>query len=369
MNQKILIHIHSDTKFLHDSSLFVDKGFNNQIIVIGTGQRPAQLPDEFFFYNRTIQPIQEIIKHVEKSDHIILYKLDELKIELLQLIPPEKKVILRFFGSELYNLKRDKYISERTRRALYPISGEQTPVKILKNLIRQFFPSKERADYKVQKEIYQRLNGIIMVHKSEYDELRENFYMPPFIRVPHTRKINLNVLKKDSIILGNSRHLWNNHLDILSELKSCKNLDKYRLFLFFSYGPNNNYVKKVRQKASYFKNIHLQETFLTYTQFQNEFLESSAVVINSYRQHAGGSIFSGITHGCKIYLNPRNSTSRWLKEKGFLIADVKDLKKDIENNNIRLTPDEMQFNANRYLEMESAYTPKDFVKKIKEILS
>ena len=74
------------------------------------------------------------------------------------------------------------------------------------------------------------------------------------------------------------------------------------------------------------------------------FKKASALVINTYRQKALGSILLALKNGVKVYLNVKNSTLQILYSKGLLVYTVDQLFDDLENNTMCFGPDEINNN-------------------------
>lgn len=369
---KQLIHIHTDPKFVYDSEIYRNKHFNNQIIFIrDLDDLKVVSPFPIFYFKKDKKSIPHILNHIQKADAVFLYDLCSFKINLLNHIPSNKKIFLRLFGYELYNLKKDKYISKRIQRAFFPINKKQSLSRNIKNLIRQFHLPKTSFNQSQQKEIYSKIDFILLHNKFEYRELKLDFYLPTYLKLALLLKPPSKVLthhKKNLIIIGNNRIMWNNHLDILKSLYPFRRNPNFKFYLFFSYGSENFYTRRVRDLSMHFNNLTLQEDFLNKEEFLKVYSRASALVINSYRQHALGNIFAGIFSGCKIYLNKRSSTFRWLKECGFIISEVSKLKRDLKNNNIRLSKEEMEFNIRKYKEEREKYSQKDFLEAVEAYL-
>lgn len=137
--------------------------------------------------------------------------------------------------------------------------------------------------------------------------------------------------------------------------------------LFFNYGSNNYYTDTVRREVNQ-KNIVLLENFLSIENFNKIYDNATALVINSYRQHALGNIFSALLSGTKVYLNKKSSTYKWLKHEGFIISEINELPRDIDNNKIMLTQKEYQHNVNCYNQMKANYTNINFIENIITVL-
>lgn len=367
---KKIVQIHTDRKFLYESEFYKSDTVENQIIFVGDkGDVDGNYRNLVKVFSK--EDIDEIIEIVKNADLIILSGLCSFKKNFLEKLPSDKVVLLRLFGFELYQLKRDQFISNETRKSFFPIRKNQSLIRNLKNLIHQYHQKPIKFDSEKQKKIFGRLNAIIMVNEFEYTELKNLFSLPKFLKLnlpPVNENLDINKPKKNTIIIGNSKHFWNNHIDILKMLRRVKNIGNYQLFLFFNYGPESEYTQKVRELSGSFDHLTFQKEFLSMPDFLKVYSEASALVINSYRQHALGNIFTAIFNGCKIYLNKRSSTFDWLKTNNFIISEVSELKNDIKSGKIGLSKTEMEFNVNRYKQLAQEYSQKDFVSAVENIL-
>jgi hypothetical protein len=218
-----------------------------------------------------------------------------------------------------------------------------------------------------QEKVYRRLTGVMMINKEEYDELSASFYLPKLIELQfsnHEKEIHelkSKSPKLNKIIVGNSGGRWNNHFEILNIINKAENKSGIEFHLFFSYENESPYSRDVRSLAKKIKNVYLIEQFLNKEDFESIYYSSAALIINSYRQHAVGNIITALKFGCKIYLNKRSSTYRWLLSKGFLVTEIGDLENDVSNNNISLTPGEQLHNFNCFLAVIKNYSLDDFL--------
>ena len=369
-----LLHIHTDIKFIHDTLRYVNNDFKNFIIYLGDENEQikgklSNIGIPFLIIPKQLSALNEIKDLSDDYDGVVLYDLCRFKTLLLDKISG-KKIFLRLFGYELYSKVMHRYISKTTLHFANPITLRKYSLKnYVKRKIKRLFNKEFNFDSEKQIELYKKINAILLVNKYEYNELNKYFYLPPFIQIGLNRKTEASPYKKENkIIIGNSRHKWNNHLDILNILNPVKKTEFTYLF-FFNYGSENPYNQKVKAEASKNKNCILIEDFLSIEDFENIYKTAAALVINSYRQHALGNIFTGILSGCKIYLNKKNSTYQWLKTEGFLINTINQLKSDLKKNDLYLTPEQQVFNMNKYRELQQSYTNADFINNIKTVLN
>lgn len=369
-----LIHLHTDFKFLHDTLKYKSPLIYNEIIFIGDvddsiieALEKLQLPYKTF--NKT--EVDKVIDIISFFDGVVLYGLDKIKSDLLIQFGENIKVFLRLFGYELYSLNSDKYINKKTLNLFDFLALKKYGFKTyIKRKIKRILRFKYMSNRERQKEIYSKIDAVLLHNQFEYDELRKYFYLPRFIQVPLTgetpKTFDLSN-KMEGIIVGNSRSSWNNHLDIFRIIKKSKIFNNYKFLLFFNYGADNDYTEKVRNEANQ-NSFVLIEEFLDIQEFSRVYNTAAALVINSYRQHALGNIFTAILSGTKVYLNKKSSTYRWLKHEGFIISEITELPSDIDNNKIKLIIEEFQHNINCYNQIKDNYTNTNFVENVITIL-
>ena len=375
MNSSKLLHIHTDPKFLHDTLRYQHPGFYNHIVFLGTNNQQIQnklenLSVDYTIFEINDETLQLLIEKTADYDGVVIYELWDFKVKYLEALPMQSKVILRFFGYELYKRVVNQYVSKKTLKYAYPITLEKYSLKnFIKRKVKRLLNREFYSDTEKQKKLYQKIDAILLVNQYEYEDLKKNFYLPEFIALPMNRAVEVKTFSKENkIIIGNSKNFWNNHLNVLTIINSVKNIDT-QYVVFFNYGEDNLYTENVRQETAKNENIQLIEDFLIIDEFDEIYNNAAALVINSYRQHALGNIFTGILKGCKIYLNQRSSTYKWLIQHGFLISEIADLKADLKSNNIYLSPQEQVQNIGCYQQLQSEYTQEEFLIKIKKLLS
>lgn len=368
-----LIHLHTDFKFLHDTLRYRSSKLDNVIVFIGEANEDItsklkNFPFEYHIF--ATEQIYQILEKIDESDGVVLNDLEKIKVKILEKISSDKKVFLRLFGYELYGLKRDKFLSKKSLELVKPITLKKYSIQgYLKRRIKRELGLEFKVDLKSQKELYSKINAILLFNKFEYEDLSKYFYLPKFIQLSLETDISeMPTLtnKNNEIIIGNSRNPWNNHLDIFKELKKSKKIINYRLLIFFNYGPIGSYTQAVKENKN--STTHFIEDFLDKENFENVFKTASALVINSYRQHALGNVFTALTSGAKVYLNKKSSTYKWLKYEGFAVSNIDELAKNIDCNEVKLTLSEHEQNSNCFKKLKTNYTATNFIENIITVL-
>lgn len=358
------LHIHTDSKFLHDTLKYIDDRVHNTIIYIGEETPDVLLKLKTFNIPFSIlspnQSVAQILNDLEKYDRVILNEFCAIKREIVRKANSSNKFYLRLFGYELYGHNLYKYLHKSTINSAFYISFQKhTLINYLKRKIKRFLKIDLIKDKSSINNDLKKLSGIILVSQEEYDELKTDFNLPSFIQLPLSNsEKNINVKEKNStIIFGNSKHYWNNHLEVLKKIRGSK----ANLMLFFSYGSDNLYTQKIEELVAKEPTYTIQKSFLSFSEFENRYSTSAAIVINSYRQHALGNIITAIFSGCKIYLNPKSATYKWLINNHFYISTISNFKTDINTSNIYLSKQQIEHNIACYLQITKSYTTQNFI--------
>jgi hypothetical protein len=379
-----LLHIHHNIVFIDHSRRYVCENIYNEVLFIGVNNEEnlAKLKKygiDFKIIEKSKENINSIVEYANKFHGVVFNDPTEMEIQILLQLNPKIKTFLKLFGAELYMICADKFLSEKTWQLQPKI--QPTLINKIKRLY-HFFKRKLKIllnkEYSVkldnQKIIYQRLDAILIMSKYEYDDLNKLFYLPKIIERQFIDQINdINECKvisqkENKIIIGNSGHRWNNHIDVLDIIKNSENKDNIEFHFFFSYGTESFYSQKVKSLAQEIKNTHLIEKFLVKDEFELIYTQASALIINSYRQHAVGNIIAAIKYGCKIYLSKRSSTYHWLLSKGIIISEIDNLKNDIENKNIKLSVEKQQHNIDCFVKAVKDYPVKNFINNVIAVL-
>lgn len=366
MVSKRIIHIYSDPKFVTEVRKFESEYFDNVLIFLGNREEiPKSLQAKnITFYSKKRDVIPKILKISTGADLVVINGLDYFNERIVLNLPERVKIAWRFYGSELYSRMPDAVFSGLTQDALNVNVIRRFVITSVKRNLIKVLPSLSSFNRAIR-----RIDYFLGAFREEYDLLRSvGFDLPPFIMLPFKFQYFTKGLvfpKKPLIILGNSRSPFNNHLNILEEMKGIPLPPDLRIILFFNYCKESNYTRVVRKEAEKWPQIELVERFLQKSEFRKVYQQSAALVINGYRQMALGNIFTAICSGTKIYLSERNITYKWMKSLQFEISTIEmDLSHDLGKSNFYSTEEHAEHNLRKLIELTDRYTYKDFQKVI-----
>ena len=366
---KKIIHIHSDHKFIMDSERFAGESFDNELLILDTKNSfNKEYHNKALFFDPNPENLNDILAVVNSVDILVIYNLDFFKSQIVNRVDKRVKIVWRFFGTELYSRKLHLYLSTKSRSFFIP--------KLFKGQVKRIFPflfQEEKLFYRAIK----RSDAIVCVFKEEYKYLIRHWnHLPKFIplsldKLPYTKEIDfeLEYPKKNTVVFGNSRSNYNNHLDILEMVETCNLNKKINIKILFNYGVENAYTDKVREMATGIEKVTLIDSFMPPDEFNDYYGPVAALVNNTYRQFALGNIMSALHRGVKIYLNKKNPTYTWFKNEGLNIYEIEDLKKDLETGNIHLTKSEIAHNLKCLRNLKNVYPNTDFHLQIMQLLN
>lgn len=347
-----LIHIHSESKFLMSIDKYQHDLFENSMLIIGhKNHSNSKYHDIAVFFKREEENIDKIVKYISKFDLVIFEELTPFNKKILLKLPKKIKVSWRFFGYELYSKRLDLMLSDHSLKVLD--SGLKYKSKKSLKKYFEFIKYKYSFIYHFFKYV-KRIDNIQVTSKEEYNFIKKHWlFLPKMLLIPIVRNVKYEKYeKKDFIILGNSKNIFNNHLDILDIIKNCGNVDGYKVKMFLSYGVDNEYYQEVYRKATEISKVEVITDFLSREEFNQIYKDAAALVLNCYRQMALGNILTAIEHNCKIYLNEKNPLKQWLHNAGFYVFSIADFDKDYKFNNLKLSENHSKNNIFKLNELK-----------------
>lgn len=370
MHKLKVIHIHTDYKFVNDSNFFEGDLFDNQIIII-QNKEPynGSFKGKALLLTSKFNDVNKIINICKNANLVVLYDLDIIKCRIALSLSQDVKIAWRFFGYELYGKRVDIFASEKSNL----LNQDQIIIKYLKTIY-HYLKYKKHKDNpnKLFIKGIKKIDYMLVLSKEEYEFLSKFWpEIPEFIPLPHIffdKSITLpnvdakNNNSKPTIIIGNNRSFYNNHLDIIELIEKKSNKTNYNFTILFNYGPVNKYTKAVKKAIENKQYYTLIENFIPPDEFEKFYQNISALVINGYRQMAGANIFLALQNGVKVYLNKRNVFLQWLKNEGFKVYTIEDFVKDLTNNNLKGDKTLAEYNLKQLVEFSGKYTKDDFQK-------
>jgi dTDP-N-acetylfucosamine:lipid II N-acetylfucosaminyltransferase len=366
-----VVHIYTETTFLIETELYNKSLFSNTIILIGeniTDKRVAAFNP--IIVSGTKTDLIRVVNICSAADLVVLYELDFVKSYIALKIPQNITVAWRFFGAEIYSNNLDIYLSESSLNSFNANKEKFSKLLNPKSIYRKLVSlSKNRSFIGNHfEEAIERINLFMCLSEQEYNHLTHiQKNLPPFIQIPTDIKFPKRSIpsKTNLVIIGNSRSIFNNHIDIIDIIENARFSEQLRFLIPFSYGVELYYTREIRLRVKNAKkNIELLENFMSYDAYFDLVSTAKAAVFNGYRQMAMGNICEAINSGLKVYLNTHNVIYQWLKDSGIKIFTIEEFASDLESNNLELESEDKERNIGNLSKMLSQSTGEKFLTAI-----
>lgn len=333
MSRKIIIlHIIDDPKFLPYCKL------------------TFELPEvENIYYSS----IDFTSRHSEKAyDIIVFHSLKANGVHIINNIKIKSPIIWFFWGSDGFCLGKfyNLFLLSKTKRSRLKLAFKSGLKKGFKVLFKSCFPKaidKQLHNRELLKALHE-ISIIVPIVPGDYKLLKSyyplrstclhlNYVSPVFDSEP-------SIVNGDNILVGNSAHLSNNHIEIIDSLAKIE-LRNRQVIIPLSYGDKSNrdYIRKYALRKLP-NNVLCLTDFVSFNEYQKVLRSCSVVIMNHLRQQALGNIILSLMMGSKIFLPPSSTLSQFLIENKFLISDINLISINLDQS---LTSEEMLHNRNR----------------------
>lgn len=137
---------------------------------------------------------------------------------------------------------------------------------------------------------------------------------------------------KSFILVGNSSHFVNNHIDLLDSI-SEGDLGAYKIVAPLNYGNKayGDYVENYGENL-FGNKFEALRVYMPLAEYEQQILARTGIAIfGNLRQKAFGNIVSCLMHGAKVYLSEKNTIYHFLKRKNIIVKSIEEsLEKDIK---------------------------------------
>lgn len=275
------------------------------------------------------------------------------------------------WGADLYRslLQPKGYQLYADKDILWKIEPKKTNKIIFK--LRTYFSDKKKqrrtleaatkAHFFVPDSMYDEYPLLLKYYPQlKHLEYRDFFYYP-IDEILGLELIN-SYSKGDSVIIGNSASVSNNHIYVMEKLRAI-GLSGTKIILPLSYGAKGNYVGMVEQKG--FEMFDTQFTpvkdYMPLSQYNELLLSAQTFIYGSWRQEAVGNILIALYIGGKVFLDNHNPLLKFYQSLGLHIYGINQL--SVEEINSKLPSEKIE--ENRAI-LRERYSRERLLRLIKE---
>ncbi|MCR9133747.1 MAG: TDP-N-acetylfucosamine:lipid II N-acetylfucosaminyltransferase [bacterium] len=269
------------------------------------------------------------LDELNSYDAIIVHYLRDVDASFISKKSINPPIALFSWGADIFNLGRfhERFLLPKTLRLKRRLFKRYPAFVNLKKQIHSRFPilldyrkkNKERIDTLSKvRTITPVMPGDYHMLSSEYSinaELYHLNYVNPIL------EHEVKPASGNYILLGNSAHFTNNHIEAIDLIKHV-GLDNRKLLIPLSYGDSDlaTYVKEYAIKSIGAENVEILDTFLPADVYQAKLQSCEIVIMNHLRQQAVGNIMQALAIGSHVYLQKTTSVYDYLKANNFYIG-------------------------------------------------
>jgi len=309
-----ILHIVDDPKFYdYIKSTFGISGIENKLIS----------SNDLDFFDALL---------VSEFDFVIIHYLNIKKARWLNKIKP-KNVIWFIWGSDIYNLAkfRNTLHLEETNKVLDTFKSPIKRSKLYKNLMFNWMPSLYDLYYNKEKiRAFSNIHKAVPVIPADFELLKIKYGIsfPGFnmnYLVPNLKELEKFEINGENILLGNSAHPTNNHLDALSILKKTSIKNGRKIIIPLNYG-NSKYRKVLIDAINKIDGLEfvILTKLIPLEKYRNTIRSCNVMFFNTLRQQAFGTILHGLMMGTHIFFNKRSPQYEFLKNNGFIVSPIEE---------------------------------------------
>lgn len=366
------LHIIRDDKFAEQTIKGFDKKhqIESKYILFQKKARLKYLKENqrVIIYRDKKQFVKEI--ESDKYDVLFFHSLSPVAYWMINYIPSDKVVIWWAWGYDIYG-------GVMGARLFLQLDGLKKQTKILsknkniKRLCRDFIGKIWISSLfsRYHKKIIRRINYFEPVRNMDYQLMCEQ--VPGFSAKEfysyygnHGNKPlwDRSTLKNQSILIGNSATLEENHVDVWESIKGVLP-QNMKVIIPLSYG-DKEYAQKVKARISTTSvQIDFLDTFLPREEYFALVNNCAYAFFGSIRQHAMGNIYHALNNDIKVFLYKDSVMYDYLINMGFVVYAIEDV-----NINCFCPITEEEHNQNMIaFEREDKYRKEKFDKAMEEI--
>lgn len=326
---KVLLHLMEDSVFagyIIEKFEKANQGRNHYVLLQLMPSRAKHVRKSDFV---DIIPLFSIkifrfIALLRKSETLLVHYMTPLKALFIFLCPKKVTVIWFMWGGDFYGtfnaLKKNLY-KPLTRKLI----KEKMPLKFFtREIVSPVFNKLFNPILSVMK----RIKYNVPVFYEDYELLLRQIrwkpvYLPfSYAEIGPQLSNSQRQHSRQNILLGNSAHPSNNHLDILQTLSGF-NLESRKIITPLSYG-SRKYAQLVMENCpdKLKSNFMPLKDFMPRDEYFSLVNSCGIAVFNFKRQQGMGNIIELLYNGCKVFLNEDTTTWAYLGRLGVKVFSI-----------------------------------------------
>lgn len=353
-----IIHLVNDEKFIHFIAEMFNtcEGVTNQfIVIVPDTSEPLKLVSgltNMAVIDKSFILSGDLKRDIASCSAVIVHYLDPTKAMIALRLPKHVPVVWSGWGADYYDyIAKSKGSLLSIESALLHTALTQPPhttpstSKIIKK-VHIFIRSAIKS--LIFNRFLCRVNYFSAPIPEDYDLLASSLsgrFKAEYIQINYgsvdkTFTPGPTALVGDDILVGNSAHISNNHLEVF-RLLSRLDLKGRRIIVPLSYGKPDYREVVISRGYEYFGDaFHPLVDFMPIDQYNNLIAKCSVVIMGHIRQQAVGNTATMLYKGAKVYLDETSTVYHFFKSRGAFISGLEELNKNSENMFLPLSGDQ-----------------------------
>ena len=310
----MIVHLFEDQKFVDGAIINFESaaiGLNKYIIFSNTQKlkHVARREHVFVLPNSSYKLDLDLIF---KDCHLlVIHFLTPIKLYILKNKPKHVKVLWSVWGADAYDHFSNQDFFEPLTKDIHKKSFYQLFRFSILYIFYHLFRYKVKP-VKNELNLLREIDFISTVLPYEYEFILKEFnltakYIDYNYSVNNFNSVG-SISLGDSILIGNSATLSNNHLDIFDIIKNTNK----KILVPLSYGAYDfkDYKSRIISNGNeVFKNNFIPITsYLPINDYNKLLLSCNSVIMYHIRQQALGNIFNSLFFGMRVFLNIKSVT-------------------------------------------------------------
>lgn len=293
--------------------------------------KPFRVVGDEYFYSETM------LKDLVSCDVLVVHFLTEFGAKMIRKAPEYVKIVWSGWGADYYYLLslNEKYLfGPETFEILKKVDGRRVDKNPLTFFRIKLRPLRKRyVRWAKLMPAIKKVDFFSAPLSDDYDLLKEALgktFSAQYIQINYgdvesTFASDCKNIEQSDILVGNSAHATNNHIEIFRLLKR-HGLNGRKVIVPLSYG-DYNYRSVILDYGYELLGAHFYPIldFLPIDEYVNVISGCSCVIMNHYRQQALGNIGAALFCGAKVFLNSKNVSKNFLIRHGAHLFDVEQL--------------------------------------------
>lgn len=296
---------------------------------------------------------------------VIIHFLTPLKLYLLKNKPPHIKVMWSVWGSDAYDHFKHQNIFESLSKNI----SQNTLLQFSKKFwVYTFYHFLRYRVCPISKELVhlKSINYISTVLPDEFQLIKKEFNLEGEYIDFNYGLDNLNSFQDvklgESVLVGNSATVSNNHLDIFEIIKYTNKHIVVPLN-YGAFGYKKYRINIISEGRRIFKDSFFPiKEFIPLKEYNELIFSCNSMIMYHIRQQALGNIYMGLFVGMRIFLNRKSITFQYLNKIGMIVFD---LEKDVDLVGVELNKEQKDINRELVTKLQGEET---IIRKIKGII-